>query len=152
MSNTNEAIDATTTELTAQPQASSISITTNLNDAVESDMPLGATYWTPVDKGEFKRGVVVGLEVQSYDKFDDNTGEHSVLELPVVVLAVQKPDLSWERISNGSKRLVATIEQSVKNGTVSLFKTPIQVKYLGKVRNTTNGFSSDTFEVKTLLV
>ena len=150
MSSTDEAIDSKTEMAIAQP--TSISITTNLNDAVESDMPLGSSYWTPIDKGEVKRGVVVSLEIQSYDKFDDNTGEHSVLELPVVVLAVQQSDLSWERISNGSKRLVATIEQSVKNGTISLFKTPIQIKFLGKRKNTTNGFSCDDFEVKTLII
>jgi hypothetical protein len=68
----------------------------------------------------------------------------------VVIIAEQKPDLSWVRISNGGKRLVATIEQSIATGSIVPYKTPVQIKYVGKKKNSTNGFSCDSFEVKTL--
>ena len=131
---------------------SSINSMPDLSQAIEEPIELGYLYWSPVNVGEFKRGVVLNIENSYYDKVDEKTGEISEqLELPCVIFAEQKPDGSWIKISNGSKRLVAVIEQALNSGAVIAGKTPIQIKYTGKKKNSTNGFSSDTFEVKPLI-
>ncbi len=123
----------------------------DLSTAIEAPIELGYLYWTPVNIGEFKRGVLVGIENSYYDKTDDKTGEITELELPCVIFAEQKPDGTWIKISNGSKRLVAVIEQALKSGAIIAGQTPIQIKYTGKQKNSTNSFSCDTFEVKPLV-
>ena len=133
------------------PVALAINTLPDLSAAIEEPIELGYLYWTPVNIGEFKRGVVIGIENSYYDKVDDKTGEVTELELPCLIFAEQKPDGTWIKISNGSKRLVAVIEQCLKTGSIIAGQTPIQIKYCGKKKNSTNGFSSDTFEVKPLL-
>ncbi len=133
------------------PVALAINNLPDLSSATEEPIELGYLYWTPVNIGEYKRGVVIGIENSYYDKVDDKTGEVTELELPCVIFAEQKPDGTWIKISNGSKRLVAVIEQCLKTGSIIAGQTPIQIKYTGKKKNSTNGFSSDTFEVKPLL-
>lgn len=133
-------------------QISVMPVMPNLQQAKESDVALGSEYWTPQQSGESKRGVVIGFETQPYDKVDDRTGEVTQIELKVLIFAEQRPDLSWKRIANGGKRLVATVENAVNSGSILPFKTPVQLKYLGKRKNSTNGFSTDDFEVKTLVI
>ena len=137
----------------AEKSYTSVAISTlpDLSTAIEEPVELGYTYWTPVNVGEYKRGVVIGIENAYYDKVDDNSGEITELELPCVIFAEQKPDGTWLKISNGSKRLVGLIENCLKTGSIIAGKTAIQIKYTGKRKNSTNGFSSDTFEVKPLL-
>ena len=140
---------ATTTHQLAAP--TSISALPDLSTAIEEPIELGYQYWTPVNIGEYKRGVVINIENSFYEKTDDKTGEVSEIELPCVIFAEQKPDGTWLKISNGSKRLVAVIENCLKTGSIIAGQTPIQIKYQGKKKNSTNGFSCDTFEVKPLL-
>ena len=132
------------------PVALAINTLPDLSTAIEEPIELGYLYWTPV-LGDFKRGIVIGIENSFYDKVDDKTGEITELELPCLIFAEQKADGTWIKISNGSKRLVAVIEQCLKTGSIIAGQTPIQIKYMGKKKNSTNGFSSDTFEVKPLL-
>jgi len=132
------------------PIALTINTLPDLSTAIEEPIELGYLYWTPV-LGDFKRGIVIGIENSFYDKVDDKTGEITELELPCLIFAEQKADGTWIKISNGSKRLVAVIEQCLKTGSIIAGQTPIQIKYMGKKKNSTNGFSSDTFEVKPLL-
>ncbi|MCF7988630.1 MAG: hypothetical protein K9L60_13845, partial [Methylovulum sp.] len=87
-----------------------ISTLPDLSTAIEEPIELGYQYWTPVNIGEAKRGVVIGIENAYYDKVDDSSGEITELELPCVIFAEQKPDGTWLKISNGSKRLVGLIE------------------------------------------
>ena len=133
------------------PVALAITTLPDLSTAIEEPTELGYLYWTPVNIGEFKRGVVIGIENSYYDKVDDKTGEITDLELSCLIFAEQKPDGTWIKISNGSKRLVAVIEQCLKTGSIIAGQTPIQIKYTGKQKNSTNSFSCDTFEVKPLL-
>ena len=133
------------------PVALAINNLPDLSTAIEEPIELGYLYWTPVTIGEHKRGVVISIENSYYDKTDEKTGEITELQLPCVIFAQQKQDGSWIKISNGSKRLVAVIEQCLKTGSIIAGQTPIQIKYLGKVKNSTNSFSCDTFEVKPLL-
>ena len=140
----------TETPTTGQSVMNMISLP-DLSTAIEEPIELGYVYWTPVNIGEYKRGVVIGIENSYYDKADDKTGEITEIELACIVFAEQRSDGSWIKISNGSKRLVAVIEQCLKTGSIIAGQTPIQIKYTGKKKNSTNGFSSDTFEVKPLL-
>jgi len=140
----------TTGQSVMNPIALTINTLPDLSTAIEEPIELGYLYWTPV-LGDFKRGIVIGIENSFYDKVDDKTGEITELELPCLIFAEQKADGTWIKISNGSKRLVAVIEQCLKTGSIIAGQTPIQIKYMGKKKNSTNGFSSDTFEVKPLL-
>ena len=123
----------------------------DLNSLIEEPIELGYQYWTPTYLNEAKRGLIINIENSFYDKVDDKTGEITELELPCVIMAIQKDDLTWVRIANGSKRLVAVVQQALKSGAIIAGQTPIQIKYTGKKKNSTNGLSSDTFEVKPLL-
>ena len=144
--------EAVQTDLSVIPNSSMMIVALpDLGNALESPIELGYLYWTPVNIGEYKRGVVIGIENSYYDRVDDKTGEVTEIELPCVIFAEQKPDGTWMKISNGSKRLVAVIETAIKTGAIVLGQTPIQLKYTGKKKNSTNGFSSDTFEVKPLM-
>lgn len=132
------------------PVTHAFSALPDLSNAIEEPIELGYQYWTPVNIGEYKRGVVITIENSFYEKIDDKTNETTEIELPCVIFAEQKNDGTWIKISNGSKRLVAVIENCLKTGSIIAGKTPIQIKYTGKKKNSTNGFSSDTFEVKPL--
>ena len=129
-----------------------ISSLPDLSTAIEEPLDLFCTYWTPTTIGEFKRGIVISVENSVYEKIDDKTGEISDLILPCVILGIQNPDLTYSRVSNGSKKLVSIIEQSLNNGTILAGITPISVKYMGKVKNSTNSYSCDSFSVKILML
>lgn len=121
----------------------------SLDDAIESDISCGITYWTPTEVGEFKRGTLDFFEVQEREKIDTNTGEFSIMKLPVMVMQAYSGK-NKAQICNGSKRLVAELERAVKNKVILIRETPIQIKYLGKVKNSTNALKSDVFEIKVL--
>ena len=142
--------DTLPTSINLSPVSIAINQLPDLSLAIEEPIELGYQYWTPINIGEYKRGVVINIENSFYEKTDDKTSEITEIELPCVIFAEQKPDGTWIKISNGSKRLVAVIENCLKTGSIIAGKTPIQIKYTGKKKNSTNGFSSDTFEVKPL--
>ena len=83
------------------PVALAINSLPDLSAAIEEPIESGYLYWTPVNIGEYKRGVVIGIENSYYDKTDDKTGDITELELPCVIFAEQKPDGTWIKISNG---------------------------------------------------
>ncbi|MDO9139635.1 MAG: hypothetical protein Q7U38_04840 [Methylobacter sp.] len=123
----------------------------DLSTAALEPISLDYAYWSPQSPSEFKRGVVIGIENAYYDKVDEKTGELTEqLELPCLIFAEQQKDGTWTKISNGSKRLVALAEHALKTGSIIAGRTPIQIKYLGKVRNTTNQYSCDNFQVTPL--
>jgi hypothetical protein len=134
------------------PAPLTLAVLPDLSNATEAPIELSYQYWTPVNVGEFKRGLIIGIENARYEKLDDATGEITDLELRCVIFAEQKPGGTWIKVSNGSKRLVSVIEQALKSGAIMPGKTPVQIKYTGKRKNSTNGFSCDTFEVKPLQI
>jgi hypothetical protein len=105
-----------------------------LDDYEPDTISMGSVYWTPSQVGEQQRGVIVGVDNVQYERVDDQTGEVTYIELPCVVFAAQNNDLSLTRMSNGSKRLVATIEQSLRTGAIIALKTPVAITYLGSKR------------------
>ena len=152
MTETTETTETTAITETATQEVGTANVLQmpDLSDYEPDVISMGHVYWTPTEKGELKRGVIVGVETQQYERIDESTGEITYIDLPCVVFAAQNPDLTLTRMANGSKRLVATIEQSLKTGAIIPFKTPVIIKYLGKVKNSTNAFKSDSFEVKEL--
>ncbi len=122
----------------------------DLSTAEEEALPIGSEYWTPEDSGETKRGFILGIEMQQHDRIDEGTGEVTeVIELPCVVFAEQV-DGGFRQFANGSKRLVARIEDGIKTGRIKAGETPVQIKYLGKQKNKTNQFKSDNWDVRPL--
>lgn len=108
---------------------------------------LSSTYWTPEEKGEEMRGFYQRIEESTYT--NETTGEQ--IQLPCLILIAQNKDGNITTIRNGSKRLVASIEDAVNDGRLTA-GTPILITYLGKERNKTNSFMSDRWSVKPLIV
>lgn len=126
----------------------------NLENAVEDVVSVGSEYWTPENIGEYKRGFVLGIEVQRHERQSEDTkttGEVDMIDLPCVVFAEQTSD-GFKQYSNGSKRLVAMIGDGVTSGRIKYGETPIQIKYAGKKKNKTNAFKSDAWDVRVLIV
>jgi len=119
----------------------------NLHQAVELPIDLSSSYWTPEEVGEAKRGFFQRIENATY--VDEKTGE--VIELPCVIIVTQEQNGSIATIRNGSKRLVAAIEEAVNDGRVSA-GTPLQITFLGEEKNKTNGFKSARWSVKPLII
>ncbi len=115
-----------------------------------SVIPVGSRYWTPESEGEFKYGIVRRFENQIYEKVDERTGEITQETLRTLIFAEQREDLSWVVFSNCSKKLVGDLEGSVKSGEIIPNKTGVFIKYLGKVKNATNSFKHDDFEIRTI--
>ena len=120
----------------------------NLHEITPSPREMSSEYWTPEEADEYKVGVVVEIREESYT--NDETGE--TIDLPCIIMLSQAKDGSFSTIRNGSKRLVATIENAITSGEIVYGRTPIRISYQGKKRNKTNAFSSDRWSVKSLVV
>lgn len=119
----------------------------NLRRAQVIPADLTSEYWTPTENNEYK--LVFFQEIKHSTYTDEKTGE--TIELPCVVLIEQNEKCELKTIRNGSKRLVASLEDAVKDGKIST-GTPLKIEYLGKQKNATNGFQSDRWSVKPLFV
>ena len=119
----------------------------NLHDAKVLQMDLTSEYWTPETAGEFKLGFFQEIKHSTYT--DEKTGETT--ELPCLVFLEQKENGEIRTIRNGSKRLVASIEEAVKDGKVTQ-GTALKFEFIGKQKNSTNGYNSDRWSVKPLIV
>jgi len=112
----------------------------DLDDAKEIPIDLMSNYWTPVGLGEAKR--VFFDTVKNRMVADQQSGE--MLDLPCAHF-FEKVNGEVKTISNGSKRLVGLFE----NGQIPR-GTPVLITYLGKKKNATNGFQSDSWSVRPL--
>jgi ribosomal protein L21 len=119
----------------------------NLHEAKTSPRELSSTYWTPEIEGEYKVGVAIEIKEETYE---NESGEK--VELPCIVMLAQEEDGSFSTIRNGSKRLVATIENAVESGEIVLGKTPIKISFIGKQKNKTNSYQSDRWSVKPIIL
>lgn len=119
----------------------------NLHDLEASPRELSSEYWSPEAEGEYKVGVVLEIKPEIYE---DKDGVE--IELPCVIMLSQESDGTFSTIRNGSKRLVATIENSVANGTLIFGQTPLRITFSGKKKNKTNSNLSDRWSVKPLIL
>lgn len=114
---------------------SDISQITDLSTYKTVGLNLSATYWSPANVGDTKR--LLFMEIKSIQHPNEETAEAK--ELPTAVFVDPS---TKEVIHQGSARLVAIFQ---RENTKPL--TPVQITYRGKVKNSTNQFSSDAWEV-----
>ena len=108
---------------------------TLLDNAKPIGLNLSSTYWSPVNVGETKRLYYMGIK--SINQVNEDTGEIKSLQTAIFVDPASK-----EVINQGSARLVGIFERESPAPM-----TPFQITYRGKVKNSTNQFSSDSWEV-----
>lgn len=115
----------------------------NLQDATAYPFDLMADYWTPETPGETKR--VFFDKFASRAVIDQQSSE--LLNLECAYFIEPGKDGTVKSISNGSKRLVGALEASnIQRGT------PLQITYVGKLKNKSNGFKSDNWSIKPLRI
>ncbi|KUY20864.1 Uncharacterised protein [Elizabethkingia miricola] len=119
----------------------------NLSEAKVIPADLTSEYWTPTQSGEFK--LCFFQEIKNSTYTDEQTGE--TIELPCVVMIEQTSAGDLKTIRNGSKRLVASLEDALHTGKI-IQGAPLKIEYLGKQKNATNSFQSDRWSVKPLFV
>ena len=120
----------------------------NLQDAKEIPIDLSGNYWTPENAGESKRMFFV--EIKNQQVLSANgTGE--LIDLECAMFLEQKADGTVQTVVNGSRRLVGILEQYVQNGSISQ-GAPLLITYLGKRKNKTNSFQSDSWSIRPLLI
>lgn len=117
----------------------------DLADAREVPADLTSEYWTPEKEGEFKLGFFQRIEESTYT--DEQSGE--TIQLPCVIFIEQKKDRSLVTVRNGSKRLVAALEEAQNNNQIDV-GTPLKITFLGKAKNKTNSYMSDRWSVRPL--
>lgn len=120
----------------------------DLEDADELPLDLMSNYWSPALPGETKRVFFDSIKTRAVQ---DQQNPEVVIDLPCAYFFEKVKDKNGvpeiKTISNGSKRLVAAIENNnIQRGT------PLVIEYLGKKRNATNSFSSDDWSVKPLIL
>lgn len=116
-------------------------------EAREIAIDLSSSYWTPENVGDEMRGFYQRIEECTY--VDEKSGEEILLPCVIFISQDLKGDITT--IRNGSKRLVAAIDDAVKDGRVSE-GMPLVIKYLGRVKNKSNAFASDRWSVKPLII
>jgi hypothetical protein len=107
----------------------------SLDKAKPIGLNLSASYWSPAQVGETRRLYYIHVKVINH--IDDQTGE--VKELPTAVFV--DPETK-EVIHQGSARLVAVFQREAPD-----MVTAFQITYKGKQKNSTNQFSSDSWEI-----
>jgi hypothetical protein len=115
-----------------------------LNNAEAAPFDLMSEYWSPLDRGETRR-VLFDL-IQPMGVVDQSTGE--LVEMDCAFFFYQEtPGGPVKQIRNGSKRLVGAIQSF---GIARL--TPLQIKYMGKIKNKNNANLSDNWSITPLQV
>lgn len=104
-------------------------------------LDLASEYWSPVNAGEAKRLLFVKLELT---KVQDVNDPSIILDLPCAFF-LEKDATGTKQIRNGSKRLVAALE-NVPAGM------PLLITYKGKIQNKNNAFKSDNWSVKPIII
>lgn len=118
----------------------------SLEDAQELPVDLCGNYWTPEHAGEYKKMFFVEIKPQ---KVLSATGTGELIDLDCVTFLEQTEDGTIQTVTNGSRRLVGILEQYVSNGIIRN-GTPLKITYMGKRKNKTNNFTSDSWSVKPL--
>lgn len=103
---------------------------------------LMSDYWTPTVMNESKRLVFDSIKIR---RVKDQQSD-AIIELPCAFF-YEKIEGVIKTVANGSKRLVGVIENyEIERGT------PLLVTYLGKKKNATNSYQSDSWSVKPLMI
>lgn len=100
-----------------------------------SGLNLVANYWSPSNKDESRK--LIYIETKVLKSINEDTGEEKLLNTCVFVDALTK-----EVIHQSSARLVGVFEREMP-----LPGEVFEVVYLGKIKNTTNAYMSDSWAV-----
>lgn len=116
----------------------------DLSKAVEMPLDLMSDYWTPETPGESKFVFFDRIDVSQVLTQDDNP---VLIDLECAYFLEQDKNLEIKSVRNGSKRLVgALLAQNVQRGTA------LKVTYVGKKKNRSNAFKSDSWSIKPLIL
>lgn len=116
----------------------------DLSKAKKSDFTIGMEYWNPEKEGENIRAFFAGFDTIRVPDLND---KEIIVDLRVARFVYQI-DGKKHMICNGSARLVSNLE----NHDIVTVGTPMEIIFLGKKKNKSNNFSSDTFEITLLHV
>ncbi|KOY85072.1 hypothetical protein AD998_01925 [bacterium 336/3] len=121
-------------------------IAQNLNDAEVIDVDLASDYWSPKTLLECKK--LLFLVIQDREVNDINDPSKRVM-LPTAFfienVVGEGGKTTVKRVCNSSRKLLGLLaDNNVQPNT------PLLVTYLGKVKNKTNQFDSETWSVKHL--
>lgn len=116
----------------------------DLSKATPEPIEMAGDYWSPEHEGETKRLFFVGLHMEQAVNMD--TGENTDL---LTVRFVENNGGNLRVVRNSSRRLVGIFESfasSIREGDA------FEIQYLGKVKNKNNGFKSDSWSVRRLMI
>ncbi len=114
-----------------------------LDGATVAPIDLMSNYWTPQKEGESKRVIFDRIDTTMVLS-NDGTGE--LIELECAFFFIKEGE-TVKRISNGSKRLVGSLQAARITNMMAL-----EITYIGKKQNASNGFKSDNWSVKPLIL
>lgn len=116
----------------------------DLSKAVEMPLDLMSDYWTPENPGETKYVFFDRIDVSQVLTQDDTP---VLVDLECAYFLEQDSRMEIKSVRNGSKRLVgALLAQNVMRGTA------LKITYLGKKKNRSNSFKSDSWSIKPLIL
>ena len=119
------------------------SIAQGLDTAEVIDVNLATAYWSPEKVLDKKR--LIFLEVK--EMLTDDIADATKKKLLRTAVFVENVDGTLVRTSNASKKLVGILDDShLASGT------RLEVTYLGKVKNKSNNYTSDSWAVKLLSI
>lgn len=110
-------------------------ITLDITAYQRKGLNLISSYWTPDKVGEVKH--LIFMEITPDSQTNEDTGEVKILPTAVFIDPVTSE--VWR---NASARLIGGLERHhITKGTL------LEITYTGKIKNTTNAFSSDNWSV-----
>lgn len=114
----------------------------DMENAFTAPIDLMADYWTPEKIGETKRLL--------FDRIGNRTVLDQKSEAQIELECAffyEKVEGQINSVSNGSKRLVGAMQSlRIARGTI------LEIKYLGKKKNSTNSNMSDSWSIKPLIL
>lgn len=115
----------------------------DLSKATEVPLDLMSDYWTPEHAGEFKN--VFFHQINISKVIDQQTND--LIDLECAYFLEQDAKGEVKSVRNGSKRLVgALMAANVLSGTA------LKITFMGKKKNRTNSFQSDSWSIKPLRI
>ena len=120
----------------------------DLGKAKKHFVPLNIDYWSPEKPGEEK--LVYIYSIGGHDVPDLETGEIKTL---LCVMMLEKNTNTVKRFINASRVLVGNIQDAINRGEIvpNTILTPVSITFLGAIKNRSNAFSSNRWEIIPLI-
>jgi len=116
----------------------------DLSKAKKHFVPLNIDYWSPEQVGEEK--LVYIHSIGGHDVPDLETGEIKTLQC---VMMIEKQKDTVKRFINASRVLVGNIQDAISRGEIvpKTTLTPVSITFLGSLKNRSNAFSSNRWQI-----